>query len=157
MQRERLWQSSKVDTPCATLMACSSLSGALRSRPWPSTPGSLPTPRMGRHAAIVLASTFAQPEPAKPLRFDYSRSGNPTRAALEECLAALEGGSAGFAFASGCAAATTLLHTLRPGDHVLSGDDVYGGTFRIFDKVMGPLGSRPASWTCVSQSGCRLR
>jgi hypothetical protein len=89
---------------------------------------------------IVLASTFAQPEPAKPLRFDYSRSGNPTRAALEQCLAALEGGSTGFAFGSGCAAATTLLHTLRPGDHVVSGDDVYGGTFRIFDKVMGPLG-----------------
>jgi cystathionine gamma-synthase/cystathionine gamma-lyase len=89
---------------------------------------------------IVLASTFAQPEPAKPLRFDYSRSGNPTRAALEECLAALESGKAGFAFASGCAAATTLLHTLRPGDHVICGDDVYGGTFRIFDKVMGPLG-----------------
>lgn len=89
---------------------------------------------------IVLASTFAQPEPAKPLRFDYSRSGNPTRAALEECLAALEGGKAGFAFASGCAAATTLLHTLRPGDHVVCGDDVYGGTFRIFDKVIGPLG-----------------
>jgi len=89
---------------------------------------------------IVLASTFAQPEPAKPLRFDYSRSGNPTRAALEECLAALENGKAGFAFASGCAAATTLLHTLRPGDHVVCGDDVYGGTFRIFDKVIGPLG-----------------
>ena len=89
---------------------------------------------------IVLASTFAQPEPAKPLRFDYSRSGNPTRAALEVCLAALEGGKFGFAFASGCAAGTTLLHTLRPGDHVVCGDDVYGGTFRIFDKVMGPLG-----------------
>jgi len=89
---------------------------------------------------IVLASTFAQPEPAKPLRFDYSRSGNPTRAALEDCLAALEGGEKGFAFASGCAAGTTLLHTLRPGDHVVCGDDVYGGTFRIFDKVMGPLG-----------------
>jgi len=89
---------------------------------------------------VVLASTFAQPEPARPLRFDYSRSGNPTRAALEECLASLEGGSAGFAFASGCAAATTLLHTLSPGDHVVSNDDVYGGTFRIFDKIMQPLG-----------------
>jgi cystathionine beta-lyase/cystathionine gamma-synthase len=89
---------------------------------------------------IVLASTFAQPEPARPLRFDYSRSGNPTRAALEACLAALEGGKAGFAFASGCAAGTTLLHTLSPGDHVVSGDDVYGGTFRLFDKVMRPLG-----------------
>jgi len=89
---------------------------------------------------IVLATTFAQPEPGKPLRFDYSRSGNPTRAALEACLAALEGGSAAFAFSSGCAAATTLLNTLRPGDHVVCGDDVYGGTYRIFTKVMQPLG-----------------
>src|SRR2546422_4389930 len=89
---------------------------------------------------IVLATTFAQPEPGKPLRFDYSRSGNPTRAALEACLAALEGGAAGFAFASGCAAATTLLHTLRPGDHVVCGDDVYGGTYRLFESVLRPLG-----------------
>lgn len=89
---------------------------------------------------VVMASTFAQPEPGKPLCFDYSRSGNPTRAALEAALAALEGGERGFAFSSGCAAATTLLHTLEPGDHVVSGDDVYGGTFRLFDKVMKPFG-----------------
>lgn len=89
---------------------------------------------------IVLSTTFAQPEPGQPLRFDYSRSGNPTRAALEACLAALEGGERGFAFGSGCAAATTLLNTLRPGDHVVCGDDVYGGTYRIFTAVMQPLG-----------------
>ncbi len=89
---------------------------------------------------VVMASTFAQPEPGKPLKYDYSRSGNPTRANLEAALAALEGGARGFAFASGCAAATTLLHSLKPGDHVVSGDDVYGGTFRLFDKVMKPFG-----------------
>jgi cystathionine beta-lyase/cystathionine gamma-synthase len=89
---------------------------------------------------IVLASTFAQPEPGKPLRFDYSRSGNPTRAALEASLAALEGGTRAFAFGSGCGAAATLLHTLRPGDHVLCGDDVYGGTYRLFSAVMQPMG-----------------
>src|SRR5450432_2816874 len=89
---------------------------------------------------IVMSSTFAQPEPGRPIRFDYSRSGNPTRAALEACLAELEGGSRALAFASGCAATTTLLHTLRPGDHVVCGDDVYGGTFRIFDKVMKHVG-----------------
>ncbi|MEO7668530.1 MAG: PLP-dependent aspartate aminotransferase family protein, partial [Polyangia bacterium] len=89
---------------------------------------------------IVMSSTFAQPSPGKPIRYDYSRSGNPTRAALEACLAELEGGTRAFAFASGCAAATTLLHTLRPGDHVVCGDDVYGGTFRLFDKVMRPMG-----------------
>jgi cystathionine gamma-synthase/cystathionine gamma-lyase len=89
---------------------------------------------------VVMASTFAQPEPGKPLKYDYSRSGNPTRTALEAALAALEGGKRGFAFSSGCAAATTLLHVLKPGDHVISGDDVYGGTFRLFDKVMKPFG-----------------
>lgn len=96
------------------------------------------------HAAvmqpIVLSSTFAQSEPGKPKRFEYSRSGNPTREALEKCLAALEGGARGFAFSSGSAATATLLHTLTPGDHVVCGDDVYGGTFRIFDKVMKPMG-----------------
>lgn len=96
------------------------------------------------HAAvmqpIVLASTFAQEEPGRPKLFEYSRSGNPTRQALESCLAALEGGSHGFAFASGSAATLTLLHTLRPGDHIVSGDDVYGGTFRLFDKVLKPMG-----------------
>ncbi len=89
---------------------------------------------------IVLSSTFAQPEPGKPLRFDYSRSGNPTRAALESCIAALEGGTYGFAFASGCAAATTLLNTLKPGERVACSDDVYGGTYRLLQRVLKPLG-----------------
>jgi cystathionine gamma-synthase/cystathionine gamma-lyase len=103
--------------------------------------GAVPDPTHGAvMEPIVLATTFAQPAPGRRLRFDYSRSGNPTRAALEIALAALEGGTAAFAFASGCAAATTLLNTLRPGDHVLCGDDVYGGTYRLFDRVMRPLG-----------------
>jgi cystathionine gamma-synthase/cystathionine gamma-lyase len=89
---------------------------------------------------IVLASTFAQSSPGVAKGFEYSRSGNPTRNALEACIAALEGGSHGFAFSSGLGASTTLLHTLLPGDHVLSGDDVYGGTFRLLDKVMKPHG-----------------
>jgi cystathionine gamma-synthase/cystathionine gamma-lyase len=92
--------------------------------------------------AIVLSTTFAQPEPGKPRTFDYSRSGNPTRAALEACIAALEGGRFGFAFSSGCAAATTLLSTLSPGDHVVSGNDVYGGTYRLFRAVLEPMGIR---------------
>ena len=89
---------------------------------------------------IVLSTTFAQPEPGRPLRYDYSRSGNPTRQSLESCLAALEHGAFGFAFSSGCAAATTLLHTLAPGDHVVCGDDVYGGTYRLFVRVMQGFG-----------------
>jgi cystathionine beta-lyase/cystathionine gamma-synthase len=89
---------------------------------------------------LVLSTTFRQPEPGKPLRFDYGRSGNPTRASLEACLCALESASFGFAFASGCAAATTLLATLTPGAHVVCGDDVYGGTYRLFARVMAPFG-----------------
>jgi cystathionine gamma-synthase/cystathionine gamma-lyase len=89
---------------------------------------------------IVLASTFAQNGPGNHKGYEYSRSGNPTRNALEACLAALEGGKHGFSFSSGLGATATILHTLAPGDHVLCGDDVYGGTFRLLDKVMKPLG-----------------
>ncbi len=89
---------------------------------------------------IVLSSTFWQDGPGNHKGYDYSRAGNPTRTALEACLAALEGGKHAIAFGSGCAATTTILLTLKSGDHVLVGDDVYGGTFRIFDKVVKDFG-----------------
>lgn len=89
---------------------------------------------------IVLSSTFAQDGPGVHKGYDYSRAGNPTRTALERCLAELEGASHGIAFGSGCAAATAVLLMLKTGDHVVVGDDVYGGTFRIFDKVLKPFG-----------------
>ena len=89
---------------------------------------------------IVLSSTFAQDGPGGYKDYDYSRAGNPTRTALEGCLAALEGAKHGVAFGSGCAATTAILLGLKTGDHVLCGDDVYGGTFRIFDKVMKQWG-----------------
>jgi cystathionine beta-lyase/cystathionine gamma-synthase len=89
---------------------------------------------------IVLSSTFAQDGPGVHKGYDYSRAGNPTRAALERCLAELEGARHGVAFGSGCAATTAVLLTLQSGDHVVVGDDVYGGTFRIFDKVLKPFG-----------------
>src|ERR1700733_7223671 len=77
--------------------------------------------------------------------YEYSRTGNPTRAALEECLAALEGGAAGIAFASGMAAEDCLLRTVcSPGDHVLIPDDAYGGTFRLFSKVYERWGGQYA-------------
>lgn len=93
---------------------------------------------------IVLASTFAQSAPGEHQGYEYSRSGNPTRNALEACVAALEGGNHGFAFSSGLGASTTLLCTLAPGDHVLAGDDLYGGTFRLMDKVLRPMGLEPS-------------
>jgi len=89
---------------------------------------------------IVLSSTFVQDGPGNYKNYDYSRAGNPTRSALEGCLAALEGAKHGVAFGSGCAATTAVLLSLKSGDHVLCGDDVYGGTFRIFDKVMKQWG-----------------
>jgi cystathionine beta-lyase/cystathionine gamma-synthase len=89
---------------------------------------------------IVLATTFAQDGPGAHKGYDYSRAGNPTRTALERCLAELEGAKHAIAFGSGCAAATAVLLTLKSGDHVLVGDDVYGGTFRLFDRVFKQFG-----------------
>ncbi len=89
---------------------------------------------------IVLSSTFAQTGPGEHKGWDYSRAGNPTRDTLEACLASLEGGTHAITFGSGCAATTSILLLLKSGDHVLVGDDVYGGTFRIFDKVMKQFG-----------------
>jgi len=103
--------------------------------------GQEPDPTSGAvMTPIVLASTFAQDGPGVHKGYDYSRAGNPTRSALEGCLAALEGAKHGVAFGSGCAASTAVLLMLKSGDHVLSGDDIYGGTFRIFDSVMKPFG-----------------
>jgi cystathionine gamma-lyase len=85
---------------------------------------------------IYQTSTFAFRGVDKPGPFDYSRSGNPTRKALEECLAALEGGSAGFAFGTGMAAETTVLMQFNAGDTVIVHNDLYGGTYRLFEGVL---------------------
>ncbi len=103
--------------------------------------GQEPDPSSGAvMTPIVLSSTFAQDGPGVHKGYDYSRAGNPTRTALEGCIAALEGAKHGVAFGSGCAATTAVLLMLKSGDHVLAGDDLYGGTFRIFDKVMKQFG-----------------
>ena len=84
---------------------------------------------------IHLATTFAQDSVGKPRAFEYSRSGNPTRAALETALAGLEGATRGFAFSSGLAATDAVLRQLEPGDHVVLPDDAYGGTYRLVNSV----------------------
>jgi cystathionine gamma-synthase/cystathionine gamma-lyase len=89
---------------------------------------------------IHLATTYAQQAVGKHKGFEYSRSGNPTRQALEECLAALEDAKHCLAFSSGLGAETTLMFLLNPGDHVVYMEDVYGGTFRLFDKVLKRYG-----------------
>jgi cystathionine gamma-synthase len=89
---------------------------------------------------IHPATTFAQEEVGKHRGFEYARTGNPTRAALERCLASLEGATFGAAFGSGLAAEDAILRGLRPGDHIVMGNDAYGGTFRLIDRVHGPMG-----------------
>lgn len=85
---------------------------------------------------IYQVSTYEQAGVGQPKEYEYSRSGNPTRAALEALIADLEGGSHGFAFSSGLAGIHTVFAIFQPGDHILLGDDVYGGTFRLFDQVL---------------------
>lgn len=89
---------------------------------------------------IYQTSTYTQAGIGEHKGYEYSRTGNPTRAALETCLASLEGARFGLAFASGMAATSAILSLLRPGDHVVAGDDLYGGTYRIFEKVFRPQG-----------------
>jgi cystathionine gamma-lyase len=89
---------------------------------------------------IYATSTYTQEAPGKHKGFEYSRSGNPTRAALETCLAALEGGERGLAFSSGLAATTAVLAQLKPGDEVAAAADLYGGTYRLLERVFKPWG-----------------
>lgn len=89
---------------------------------------------------IYQTSTYAQDAVGEPKVWDYGRGGNPTREAFQRALASLEGGAGCYAFASGMAAESTLLLTLRPGDHVVLADDAYGGTYRLLSKVLGPWG-----------------
>jgi cystathionine gamma-lyase len=98
--------------------------------------GQYPDPTTGAVMVPIYAtSTYAQVSPGEHKGFEYSRSHNPTRFAFERCIADLESGTAGFAFASGLAAASTILETLDSGAHVIASDDLYGGSFRLFDKV----------------------
>ncbi|MCD9027303.1 cystathionine gamma-synthase [Luteimonas sp. BDR2-5] len=98
--------------------------------------GQSPDPSTGAVMPPIYAtSTYAQSSPGVHQGFEYSRTHNPTRFAYERCVAGLEGGSRGFAFASGMAATATLLELLDSGDHVIAMDDLYGGSFRLFERV----------------------
>jgi cystathionine gamma-lyase len=103
--------------------------------------GQDPDPATGATVVPIYAtSTYTQEAPGKHKGYEYSRSGNPTRTALEACLAALEGGERGLAFASGLAATTAVLSVLKPGDEVAAAADLYGGTFRLLERVFKPWG-----------------
>ncbi len=103
--------------------------------------GQQPDPTTGAiMTPVYLTSTYVQESPGVHKGWEYSRTHNPTRKAYENCMAALENGTHGFAFASGCAATTTILALMKNADHVIAMDDMYGGTFRLFDKVLRPMG-----------------
>ena len=98
--------------------------------------GQAPDPSTGAVMVPIYAtSTYAQSSPGEHQGFEYSRTHNPTRFAWERCVASLEGGSRGFAFASGLAATSTILELLDSGDHVVAMDDLYGGSYRLFERV----------------------
>jgi cystathionine gamma-synthase len=103
--------------------------------------GQDPEPAYGAvNVPIYQTSTYVQEAVGKPKRFDYARGGNPTREALQDALASLEGGRHALSFASGMGAETTLLLLLKPGDHVVMADDVYGGTYRLLTRVLDRWG-----------------
>src|SRR5205809_4750093 len=89
---------------------------------------------------IYQTSTYVQDKLGQHKGYEYSRTGNPTRTALEQCVASLEDGKYGLAFASGMGAEATIMYLFAPGDHVLVSDDVYGGTYRLFERVLAPYG-----------------
>jgi cystathionine beta-lyase/cystathionine gamma-synthase len=106
--------------------------------------GSRCDPRTGSLSVpIYQTASFAHPALGKSTGFDYSRTSNPTRLALEDALAAAEGGCRGFAFASGLAAIDAVLRLLEPGSRIVVTEDVYGGTFRLFEKAARPFGIEP--------------
>ena len=115
--------------------------------------GQEPDPRTGAVMTPIYAtSTYAQLSPGEHKGFDYARTRNPTRDALEACVAELEGGQAGFAFASGMAAIGTVLELLDSGSHVVAMDDLYGGTYRILERVRKRSANIQATFTDLSQT-----
>lgn len=109
--------------------------------------GQEPDPSTGAVMPPIYAtSTYAQSSPGEHQGFEYSRTHNPTRFAYERCVAGLEGGTRGFAFASGMAATSTLLELLDAGSHVIAMDDVYGGTYRLFERVRRRTANLDFSW-----------
>src|ERR671936_2640922 len=101
--------------------------------------GQEPDPATGSVTVpIYQTSTYAQEAVGEHKGYDYSRAGNPTRTALQICLASLEGAEHGVAFSSGMGAATTLMHLVSPGDRVIAVNDVYGGVYRMFTQVYEP-------------------
>lgn len=119
--------------------------------------GQTPDPSTGAVMPPIYAtSTYAQKSPGQHLGYEYSRTQNPTRSAYERCVADLEGGAAGFAFASGMAAISSILELLDSGDHVIASDDLYGGTVRLFNRVRTRSAGLSFSYADFSQPKVNL-
>src|SRR6266511_417143 len=115
--------------------------------------GQAPDPQTGAVMTPISAtSTYAQTSPGEHQGYDYARTRNPTRDALEACIAELEGGYTGFAFASGMAAIGTILETLDAGSHVVCMHDLYGGSYRILEKVRKRSAGLQATFIDLSDS-----
>src|SRR5690242_12484566 len=116
--------------------------------------GQEPDPRTGAVMTPIYAtSTYAQSSPGVHKGYEYARTQNPTRMAFERCVADLEGGKSGFAFASGLAASATLLDLLPAGSHVVALDDLYGGTYRLFERVRRSSAGLEFTFTDMSDRG----
>src|ERR1700694_1457253 len=116
--------------------------------------GQTPDPATGAIMTPIYAtSTYVQESPGVHKGFEYSRSHNPTRFAFERCVADLEGGAKGYAFASGLAAMSTVLDLLDTGSHVVASDDLYGGTFRLFERVRKRSAGLDFTFVDMSRAG----
>ena len=116
--------------------------------------GQEPDPATGATITpIYQTSTYTQEAPGNHKGYEYSRTANPTRTALEECIASLEGGNYGLAFASGLAATIATMSPLSPADHVVAGDDLYGGTYRLFERVLPRAGGLEFTYADTSDPG----
>jgi cystathionine beta-lyase/cystathionine gamma-synthase len=116
--------------------------------------GQVPDPSTGAVMTPIYAtSTYVQRSPGQHQGYEYSRTHNPTRQAYERCVADLEGGTHGFAFASGMAAIATVLEILKPGDHMIAMEDLYGGTYRLLEKVRKRSAGLSISFVDMSQAG----
>ena len=115
--------------------------------------GQTPDPSTGAVMTPIYAtSTYVQSSPGKHRGYEYSRTRNPTRDAYENCIANLESGTRGFAFASGMAAIATILELLKPGDHIIAMDDLYGGTYRLLERVRKETAGIQISFVDLCQS-----
>ena len=120
--------------------------------------GQEPDPTTGAvMTPIYQTSTYWQKSPGEHKGYEYSRGTNPTRKVLEDCLAALENCKYGLAFSSGMGATDCVLRLLKPGDEVITGNDLYGGSYRIFTKFMKNMELNFIFWTCLSpRIFCRI-